>query len=586
MSKDERFVELWTNYLEGDFDESRMVELRELLADNESLLKLATDTYQTHRLLGVLATEKAAEHDDFVRDTLARLPESGDQFTSHVMQCLDGHPSQELLGKRHDRQSRRFFRQSGWIVAVLSLVALLFVWFQVNERTDRKQVAKNEAFPVERLSPSGEVRFAKLAHAQFFGELSPSVQSILAPHRDYVLMSGLVEVAFPKGATAIIEGPALFRVLSDEALALDVGRCSVHAPDGAEGFRIDTPVTRVVDRGTRFAVNVSEAGETAVQVIEGIADVYHQSNDEQTGPTSIQADSDLNARFELRLTSREASRFVNDRAFAAQPVSFNPSLYRRQLPDRVVSFAATTADDGRAEHLTQVTVQRAGRATLYSIDDLIPSDLIWFHSGSDRGSFVHLASGQSVGEFRKDLLSDAALNTGVINPGGSVVPLSSDPVMETTEDENRPATPGMAVRFRSPVTNGPGPDVVLFELQTYSNPPNGDAFHVSPLEFGANSKSHTIRVYDLTLASPEALKLTNFYTHNFAHAVTSLAELQSTECVRAPARLNFHVLAVGIDLSDLGYVAGESIDGLFFQDAMDDRNFIDPVFIAGLPAVE
>src|SRR5690606_33437416 len=94
-----------------------------------------------------------------------------------------------------------------------------------------------------------------------------------------ILMSGLVEIAFPAGASAILEGPAVFRVLSEESLALDVGRCSVHAPDGAEGFHSETPVTRVVDRGTPFSVSVSDTSETEVQVIEGSADVY--------GPTAI-----------------------------------------------------------------------------------------------------------------------------------------------------------------------------------------------------------------------------------------------------------------------------------------------------------
>src|SRR5690606_23658025 len=113
-----------------------------------------------------------------------------------------------------------------------------------------------------------------VAQAKFFGELAPPVGSVLTPQREYVLMSGLIEVSFPAGASAILEGPAMFRVTSNQSLALDVGRCSVHAPDGAEGFRVETPVTRVVDRGTRFTVSVGETSDTEVHVIEGAADVY------------------------------------------------------------------------------------------------------------------------------------------------------------------------------------------------------------------------------------------------------------------------------------------------------------------------
>ena len=43
------------------------------------------------------------------------------------------------------------------------------------------------------------------------------------------------------------------------------------------------------------------------------------------------------------------------------------------------------------------------------------------------------------------------------------------------------------------------------------------------------------------------------------------------------------LLAVGIDLSDLGYPEGATVDGIFIQDVLDDGNQVDPVFIAGLP---
>ncbi len=54
---------------------------------------------------------------------------------------------------------------------------------------------------------------------------------------------------------------------------MTTGRCSVHAPDGAEGFRVDTPQTQVIDLGTRFTVAVDDVGQTDVQVIEGAAEV-------------------------------------------------------------------------------------------------------------------------------------------------------------------------------------------------------------------------------------------------------------------------------------------------------------------------
>lgn len=47
--------------------------------------------------------------------------------------------------------------------------------------------------------------------------------------------------------------------------------------------------------------------------------------------------------------------------------------------------------------------------------------------------------------------------------------------------------------------------------------------------------------------------------------------------------IKFLGLTVGINLSDLGYSAGETVEGLFIQDTLDDGHRVDPVFIAGLP---
>jgi hypothetical protein len=127
--------------------------------------------------------------------------------------------------------------------------------------------------------------------------------------------------------------------------------------------------------------------------------------------------------------------------------------------------------------------------------------------------------------------------------------------------------------------------VVFFDLQTFANAPDGDAFHVSPLRFRDGLKSHTIRVYDLTMESPNARDLTSFYVHMFDDAADSLTKLESLECSPHQHVIKLRGLAVGIDLSDLGYTAGETVEGLFFQDALDDKHYVDPVFIGGLPAM-
>lgn len=577
----QRFVELWTDYLEGDLDESGIAELRRLLAADEQLVMIAADLYQTHRLLGLAADKRGTRRDDFVRQTLARLPAKDDRFVDGVMRRLgrrtNGTAASGLLSKRF------WARRAGWVVAAAAIAALLFVWPRSNE-----QVARDTQDSPRDVAPLSNVRFASLAYAKFFGELSPPVRSSLVPRRDYILTSGMAEVSFPSGAVAIIEGPAVFRAMSDTTLGLDLGRCSVHAPDGAEGFRVETPFTRVVDRGTRFAVCVDETSETKVQVVEGIADVYGrppQFNAITQAVMPERTDPADGSSFEIRLTQREARRFPNGGLDAIKPAIFTSSVYRRGLPDRVVSYEAKTAGGG-AESLTSVTVQRGGRTMRYPVDHLVPATLSWFKSEASDDPNGYLVGDASLPEPRSALLSDRVLNSGVINPGGSIVPLSSDPVMNWPEKPDQSNTPGMAVQFREPVVNGPGPDVVFFELQTVSNPPNGDAFHVSPLRFTNDRHAHTIDHYDLTMTSSEALILARFHLYSFEGPVGSPAELETVECGGAPLGLSFRAVVAGIDLSDLGFAAGESADGLFFQDAEDNEHRVDPTYIAGLPEIQ
>lgn len=575
MNIQDRFADLWTDYLEGELDESGLEELHELLSADASFVQRAADLLQTHRLLGLVAADSPLQQDAFVRETLVQLPESQDEFISQVMSQV---ATQDRRNSDNRSETRQEFRQlnspkvlatsaankpATWIVAALILVAVTLFALRPKRQVP---VAIDDSYPHVKRVAEGRVRLASSAHAKFFGELSPPVGTVLPPQREYVLMSGLIEVLFPAGASAILEGPAVFRVSSDESLALDVGRCSVHAPEGAEGFHIETPVTRVVDRGTRFSVNVSETSETEVHVIEGAADIY----DVQRVAGSPGADDSVE-----RLVNGEAKRFVTAGSLATENVPFEASSYRSQLPDRVVSYETTLGSDGGAENLTSVTVQRGGKVIRFPVDSLISARLTWFKATAAR---PYLCGGVSIPSPRVESLMDDSLVTGVINPDGSVDPLATDPVLEGDA-----GTPGMAIRFDRPVVNGPGADVLIFDLQTFGNPPDGDAFHVSPLTFRDGLKSYTIRKYDLTMESPEAKVLTNFHVHFFADKARSLPELDTLKISSQQQNNKFRGLVVGIDLSDLGYAIGEIVEGLFIQDALDDGHYVDPVFIAGLP---
>jgi len=499
----------------------------------------------------------------------------------------------EKEGERFAPDERRSWsRGSLGVLAALCGAALVWAGQQIpfpfresqQIATDESQNETQEPAPLLTAIPaetaqSGQVVLMEGVRVDFFGRGPIATGSNLPIGEDLMLLEGLVKLAFPTGATAIIEAPAMFRIVDAESIALDTGACSVHAPQGAEGFRVLTPLTKVVDRGTRFSVKVNDNSETEVHVVEGAADLYPPDQPEQTVATAVSA-----RREKIRLTDQQAALIGAFDSAEKEATHFDSRHYRGHLPDRIVRYEATRTPEGFADELLSVSVQRNGQVLTYPIDEIIPIEVIWFGSDPGRDKIGHLLGDQQVPVLPQRWLEDRSLRTGLINPGGNSQPLQTSPVLERGPN----GTPGIGFRFHSPVTNGPGPDVVLFEVQTFTNPLDGDAFHISPLQFRPGLKTHTVRQFDLTLRSPESLSLPPFYLHRYPSAVMGLEDLVELESqVSADVRrLPFRAIAVGIDLSDLGYAEGEQVDALFLQHALEkgaESSRVDPVFIGGLP---
>jgi len=118
MKNDERFIELWNDYLEGEIDESGIAELQALAAGNEHLSQMAADGYQMHRLLGLIAQDSASRQDEFVRETLSRLPADDDHFVEGVMQHLPQRSS------RRGAMARAPLAKWPFAVAAAAVIAL------------------------------------------------------------------------------------------------------------------------------------------------------------------------------------------------------------------------------------------------------------------------------------------------------------------------------------------------------------------------------------------------------------------------------------------------------------------------------
>ena len=84
-----------------------------------------------------------------------------------------------------------------------------------------------------------------------------------------LLESGLIELGVSNGAMVVIDGPANFEVISARCVVLHHGKARCFVPPSAEGFVLETTITRHVDMGTEFGVEVSVNGQEEVQCSMG-----------------------------------------------------------------------------------------------------------------------------------------------------------------------------------------------------------------------------------------------------------------------------------------------------------------------------
>ncbi len=456
-----------------------------------------------------------------------------------------------------------------WLIAIASLaVSCLFaISFYLTRDVN---LATSHAVRSSHASEHLElVRLTSVADAELFDESVPVIGAPLKYHHEYALVTGIMSLTFPCGAEVILEAPSVIEITDPMRMLIKAGKCSVHAPDGAEGFRVDTPDNTIVDLGTRFAVKVSDAGRTDVHVVEGAAEISSLASPENRSKR-------LNEHQALRLDGVKNTT-----------IKFRPSEYRLMLPDRVVRYQSRGEGEQCAE-LLSVTVQRGGRMIEYPVEDLIGIDITYFRS-SFKNRHVAWAEDMPLTDVRDALQSDRSLISGLINIGGSVQRLTESPKLDAdyaNAGTDAEGTEGMAIQFARPVQNDAGPDVVLFEVQSVLDTPHGDPFHVSPLVFETGLRSHTISRYDISMKSPEAQRAATFDLIDLDRSVSSLDKLRDFQPDYYRPSVGFLIVATGIDLSDLGYPEGQSVSGLFLQDAMDNHLSIDPMFIAGFPELK
>lgn len=256
-------------------------------------------------------------------------------------------------------------------------------------------------------------------------------------------------------------------------------------------------------------------------------------------------------------------------------LTFVLAFSRPLFPD-VVSYSAY--DDEGSMVLSSVSVRgREGDVTIFAADKLIPVRVTAFRSEGCLVVVVPSGCGLPRGEIGPGLL-DRVLNSGLSNPA----PRRPEPAGTATPADSM----GLVVRFARPVVNRPGDDLVLFELHTSVNSPDGgDPFLISVVGDAGQSGFLRVDAFDVTLSDPHAKPILSCEFYATPSPPENLQAI-STASLRPSGNsdsMPFKVLAVGVDLSDLDIPEGDAVNEAWLVNVPERKAAVDFVCIAGLP---
>jgi hypothetical protein len=228
----DHLLELAHGYIEGSLGSARIAELEALLLANPEARRIYLDFVHDH---AVLHWDRVAHGND------------GQEITTFV-----------------PPPGRRFsWRWTG--AAAASLVSLLG-FLALRSGT----------------APDTFARMKKTESAQWESGSLPTVEGSRLGAGELELVRGLATIAFDSGAEVILEAPAKLSLIDGMNCILARGTAVAEVTQSAKGFTIRTPSARVIDHGTRFAVNVDPgSGATQTQVFDGLVEVEQAETKER-----------------------------------------------------------------------------------------------------------------------------------------------------------------------------------------------------------------------------------------------------------------------------------------------------------------
>lgn len=148
-------------------------------------------------------------------------------------------------------------------IAASLLIAVGFILFRNGDNTRIAGVLEGNSEVMATLLQASNARW----EGSEFSDGSPIRAQKLS------LRSGIVRLQFVDGVEVTLQGPAKYEIVDVGHTRLLSGLLAANVPEGAEGFRVETPTVDVVDVGTSFGVRLSDRGDTNVAVFDGEVEI-------------------------------------------------------------------------------------------------------------------------------------------------------------------------------------------------------------------------------------------------------------------------------------------------------------------------
>ncbi|WP_193212195.1 LamG-like jellyroll fold domain-containing protein, partial [Luteolibacter marinus] len=165
--------------------------------------------------------------------------------------------------------------------------------------------------------PAAAISVARLTHDESAIWSSTPVKTgdWLQPG-DFELLKGSAEITFDSGTEIRIKAPATLTITSASHALLASGKATVHIPEQAAGFVLETPKATVSEQGTRFGIAVDLLGETEIHVTEGFLELDPKRGDIQP----------------MLIARNQPIRLEEDKLLTAGSTNYRPNEFPSRLP--------------------------------------------------------------------------------------------------------------------------------------------------------------------------------------------------------------------------------------------------------------